>query len=269
MIASEKHGFAFIHIPKNAGTSIREQLMEIDDFQSAFFRTKQHPELGSYDSGHVPLATLRDLFPDAFEKISGLTSYAIVRDPAERFLSALAQRSREFQRQLPDSLDEATIRAEVDKVIDNISSDRLVPQEFVHFTRQSDFIVLDDRQFVDHVYPIEAFDKLVAAIEGHLGHSMLAGFHVNKTVTYRYPALTGLLSRGRNLAKTHLPRTQYNWLRDRARNTFTKPGVSQLADAVRQSDSTMAFIRDHYRRDFEIYEAARRNSPLRADKEAA
>jgi hypothetical protein len=269
MIASEEYGFAFIHIPKNAGSSLRDQLMDVDDFESAFYKTKQHPELGFYDSSHVPLARLRKHFPDAFEKVSRLTTYTIVREPADRFLSAIAQRARQFHHQLPDTLDEATIRDEVDKAIASIDKESFPPREFVHFSRQSDFIYLDGEQFVDNVYPIEAFDRLVTEIERHLGRKLISGFHANRTVTFRHPALADILVRSKNLAKEHLPIRQYNWLRDRAMRTLTKPGVSRFNEVVRQSDAAMAFIRDYYRLDFETYEAARRGPPLRAGKGVA
>lgn len=59
-------GIAFIHIPKNAGTSI------------AF-------ELYGFQVPHLPAWTLRDYYPQQFHV---WTKFAVVRDPVDRFLSS-------------------------------------------------------------------------------------------------------------------------------------------------------------------------------------
>jgi len=61
-----QRGILFIHIPKNAGTSISHALY-------------------GKEIGHHPVAWYRDRFPHS---LAGIPSFALVRDPIRRFVSA-------------------------------------------------------------------------------------------------------------------------------------------------------------------------------------
>jgi hypothetical protein len=89
MIISDRHHFVFAHIPKCAGTSVRDALQHLDD-RDGFYtgRVDQHPTLGLLDYVHIPLFNLRDHFRSEFEKAGDYWSFAVVRDPFGRFPSA-------------------------------------------------------------------------------------------------------------------------------------------------------------------------------------
>ena len=98
MIVSDRHKFAFIHIPKCAGTTVRNRITPYDDLGGAHHeRVEDHPVLGPTDFVHLPLYTLRDHFPEEFDKVRRYWSFAVLRNPKSRFFSAVAQRVRMYR----------------------------------------------------------------------------------------------------------------------------------------------------------------------------
>src|SRR5215468_7000541 len=102
MIICDDRQFAFVHIPKCAGTSIRRALRQADTTGEAFFRIADHPVMGLVHLAHLTLADLAEHYPDTLAQIARYRSMAIVRDPVERFYSAVFQRLREFK-EVPQS----------------------------------------------------------------------------------------------------------------------------------------------------------------------
>ena len=97
MIISDRHRFAFVHIPKCAGTSVRKALRPIDARDSIFDGMGTHPHMGMVNYAHFTLDDLSCHFPDQYRKVAEYRSVAIVRDPVDRFFSAIFQRLREFK----------------------------------------------------------------------------------------------------------------------------------------------------------------------------
>lgn len=257
MMTCSKFNFAVIHIPKNAGSTIRDQVEPFDDYDGFFRGTKDHPELGLYNSSHVPLMHLREHWPEVFAVLSGLETYAMVRDPVSRFSSALAQRARQIHKVQPDEMDAATIQGEIDVIINELETHRTFPtHKFVHFARQTDYLDLDGARFVKHIYPIERIGALIAKLEVHMGQPLIREFQANKTVTFRYPALKKALLAAKGVAKKALPIGPYNKLRDLGIRTMTEAGASAMNDAV-AGEAVQAFIKDYYADDLAHYAAAR------------
>lgn len=47
MIIDDRHRFVFVHIPKCAGTSVRQVLKQFDSYEGRWANAKrEHPELG-------------------------------------------------------------------------------------------------------------------------------------------------------------------------------------------------------------------------------
>ena len=103
----------FVHIPKCAGLSIYRGLDAIAEFPWASFARDNkeaeaalrdrvtpfgytHAELGEIHQAHIPLAILARDFPETFALLEHSTSFAVLRDPRDRFISALRQHLREF-----------------------------------------------------------------------------------------------------------------------------------------------------------------------------
>jgi hypothetical protein len=92
MIVSHADRFVFIHNPKCAGTSFRNALQRYYDKSEALWFRSPNTYFGcEIDLGHLRLWELFALYPAIFESIPRYNSLVLVRNPYERFISALAQ----------------------------------------------------------------------------------------------------------------------------------------------------------------------------------
>ena len=262
MILSDRYRFVFIHVPKCAGTSVRAAVAPYHDADSRFLKgVELHPDLGEIDFRHLPLGLLRDIDPEAFEKLKIYDSFALIRDPFQRFRSALAQRTKMYLGKEFAQLDQVDIRAEIDRVIDYLKSEpRVIAPEFIHFSRQSDYIGVDGVQLVRHVYPLERLDLLGAALGRHIGTDELQIGHANKTTVFRHPQLKHLLRGGSAAARRVLPRALHEALRVHARRKLMRPGGTAPLPAF-DHPAVQAFINSYYAADIALYRDVLRRIP--------
>ena len=119
MIISDRNKFVFIHIPKCAGTSVRSRIEHLDDRRGAYSsRLDEHPELGLLNYVHIPLSTLRDHFPHEYECVKAYRSLAIMRNPAERFVSSVSQYCNRYSDVEMRNHSIKTLRRQVDRLIE-------------------------------------------------------------------------------------------------------------------------------------------------------
>ncbi|WP_171054659.1 sulfotransferase family 2 domain-containing protein [Roseovarius arcticus] len=254
---SDRYRFVFIHVPKCAGTSVRAAVLPFHDADSRFLKeVERHPDFGDIDFRHLPLALLREIDPDAFEKLKTYDSFALLRDPFQRFRSALAQRAKMYLGKEFAQLDQSDIRAEIGRVFDYLQAEpRVIKPEFIHFSRQSDFVAIDGTQLVRHLYPIERLDLLGAALGRLIGTDDLPIGHANETMVFRHPQLKALLRSSSSAARWLLPGAVHEALRVHTRRKLMKPGGTAplpMFDDV----SVQAFISSYYSADITLYKAA-------------
>jgi len=95
MVINEAHRFVFVHIPKCGGSSIREVLEKYNQWPHAGIpKVRETPTHGIIDHGHIPLFTLKELYPVSFDQVCSYESFAIVRNPFDRFFSSVQQKMR-------------------------------------------------------------------------------------------------------------------------------------------------------------------------------
>jgi hypothetical protein len=159
MIVSHARRFIFFHNPKCAGTSMRAALAAYHDdpftfwgiFPAPFFRN-------NIDHTHLRLWEMQVLFPHLIAAAQTYRSVIFVRNPYQRFLSALDEHFKKFQAHIPlatmPAADQTrTIEAFIAKAL-NIA---LITTNFrfIHFSPQLWFIRLGDRDVPRNVLAMD------------------------------------------------------------------------------------------------------------------
>lgn len=254
MIISDKLGFAFVHIPKCAGTSVKRVLRAIDTTGLTFRGIANHPEMGTVHMAHLTMSDFATYYPDEFERVSRYRSMAIMRDPTERFHSAIFQRLREFKEVPQSAISAAMIESEARDVISYLeSAPHRLDVEHVHFNRQSDFIELDGERIVERLFSL---DNMAAAIDHihRLTGVQVGKDHENRTTQFRFRALRPIQRLLRDPYVHLVPSDRRLWIREK----MTRARLYQELPKQqfgRTDGSTARFIREYYARDFELLAA--------------
>ena len=259
---------AFIHIPKCAGTSVGNQLKRLPNWKWDEGLI-DHPELGQICPAHVPLEFLRAHYPEDFAKLSACESFALVRDPHDRFASAVFERIDWYLgvNRIEVTIDQAL--GEARRVIDWLGGrERFCDAEYIHFSRQIDYVALDGERLVRHVYPVEE----MARFGEHLGRVAGVEFDDAKkaNVNYALPrdGVFGLLYRLRPIyihLTTPAMRRSVLFLLKR----FDRKGARTLYDQFRRDPQISAFVESYYADDFALRAAAQASlspAPVRGER---
>jgi hypothetical protein len=260
MIISDRYRFVFVHIPKCAGTFVRKKLDVFDDTNGFFARRHQHESLGLIDYFHLPLTILRDHFPADFERVAAYESFAVLRDPFDRFPSSVSQRLSFYKRSPINTLSARALAREVDDAIHRLTHDGPgISPEYIHFYPQIGFVECDGREVVSRLYTVDQITEMLEDI-GRLVDRDLVGQGEedikprNQALVFRNaglrvavekmrPALGRLVSASLpDSAKIVLRRLVYVPRRERTPQIFTSAHVRD-------------FVREYYRRDLELFAA--------------
>lgn len=258
MIISDEHQFAFVHIPKCAGTSVRKALRPIDETIGTFDHIAEHPQMGMVNFGHLTLVDLAAYFPDQYAKVKAYRSVAIVRDPVDRFFSALFQRLREFKGYSQSEITSHVIDTEAATLARYLqSATGRLDLEYVHFNRQADYVFNKDRRIVGRVFALDRLDDAAIYIEGVTGVRLAADAPENRTVALRAGALMPVVRAFRAPYRALVPSA----LRHRLHAGMTRAGLYGSVEKQRllkPGSDLERFLKMHYQRDFELYAAARK-----------
>ena len=264
MIVSDRLRFVFVHIPKCAGTSVRVSIAQFHDADPRYLKAiVNDPVHGMIDYRHMPLSLISAIAPEILDRLKTYTTYAIVRDPMQRFQSAMAQRAKMYLGKEFAQMSSEEISAEIDRVISYLRS---VPQtnspDFIHFSRQSDFVYLDGERLVHKIYPVERLDLFAASIGRLVGEGAVPIGHDNRTTIFRYPQAKRFAMIGRDLSRRLMPEVLHDKVRRSARRVLMKP-KDQLVLPEFETKRVIDFIKTHYSADFDIYRKARSETESR------
>lgn len=165
MIVSDSERFVFIHNPKCGGMSCHNALLKFDTRENFFFEWKTVNSEGKVlDMAHVTPFQLRKFFPKAFVDVKDYLKFTFVRNPYDRFLSAISQHLKLGSDQMRRAIlsDEATFYnvassfAQTSLNLISIENDH----KLVHFRPQVNFVNIDGRQWADLVFHLEDARKL-------------------------------------------------------------------------------------------------------------
>ncbi|MBH5321857.1 sulfotransferase family 2 domain-containing protein [Aurantiacibacter sediminis] len=158
MLLSFDHKLLFVAIPKTGSHAVRHALRPLmgdkDWEQCRLFDEKQAPlpSIAQFGHGHLTAAELRvALGPKMFD---GFFSFAVVRDPFDRFVSLCAFMSRKSGKF------EADPRDHMHRVLDRISK-----QHDAWSRPQSEYVFAEDgEQIVSHVARYESLQNEIDAV---------------------------------------------------------------------------------------------------------
>ncbi|HEX4080051.1 MAG TPA: sulfotransferase family 2 domain-containing protein [Rhizomicrobium sp.] len=261
MIISDPHRFAFIHIPKCAGSAIRSQLSRYDSYEGRFSQKGIHPELGQVDLSHLPLSTLRDFFPGEFEKLNAYRSFAVVRNPYTRFLSAVLQHVQEFEKATYDELHFASVASRASQIADRLEAGEGRRPEFVHFTRQSDFVAIDGRRVVPNLFAFEDIAPFALALQNEFGMAFDVTQRLNKSLVQDRAPLRVMR---RAIGPTYR-RVVSEGVRNRINRAINKARIIKTPEALYEKllgrRELRGFIEEYYADDLALHRslAVRRN----------
>lgn len=263
-VIRDQDSFAFIHIPKCGGMSIRLGLEaafpERGDSETWHYGMIVHDQrFGRYMPAHKPLRMLERYFPDELDRYRNCTCFAVTRNPRKRFASSFQQYLREFRLTNINDLSPSEIMEElrfVTRALEQGEAKRKV--EFVHFIRQVDFVYLGTERVVGNLFPLERLDDLAKA----MGAATARNIDLSKKSNQSGANVTGSSSLIRNVAtfsKWLLPSGVYEPLRIRALERLhvpTEPGKMELLDRPEVQD----FVEDYYASDRKLHEEVKRNA---------
>lgn len=165
MIVSDTEKFVFVHNPKCGGMSCHNTLLAYDTRDNQFFEWRPVNEAGKIlDLAHVTPFQMRKFFPRAFADVADYCKFTFVRDPYQRFMSAVSQHLKLGTPQMRNAIlsDPATFYS----VAAAFAVSALKPDavqndhKLVHFRQQRNFTNIDGRLWVDHVIHLEHPDEL-------------------------------------------------------------------------------------------------------------
>ena len=254
-IISKERGFAFVHIPRCGGSTIWRGLGSFDDTGRVFSpEPVVHEQLGRVWLGHLPLWAIEQHYRPLYDIMRRSWTFAITRDPFARFGSALAQRGRLFLGMDIAMLTEAQLHAEASKVARVLDeTEGVVPPEFCHFIRQTDFVRNGDGDQVVATYPIEQYRRLLAVIEAKTG-AKVKDSRVNATEVPLGRSARTAWSVMKRLFPERLQVSLRVALGGLVRSTGAGAGLSFVYHAP-----TRDFIEHFYREDFQLVEQTKKD----------
>lgn len=263
MIISDRYRFAFVHIPKCAGTYVRNKLNPFDDTAGYFFRrVDRHPNLGLCDYQHIPLRELQQYFPSEFERISTYSAFAVLRNPFDRFPSSIAQRLREYKGLPFHTLSRVDLQSEVEGTINFLSKqDNIMDATYIYLARQSDYVELGGARVIHNLYSLRHVDVMLRHISLLIGTELLGMDSVsvtNQTDVYRNEGMRRMFEALRPILRGPVLSLLPDSVKKRFRTVLYKPSKQNIP-AVFKSTAIRSFVREYYRRDFEIYESIANN----------
>lgn len=158
MVICDERKLFFMHIPKCGGVSVRMALG--DDW--TFWGRNRLPNGETRDFAHLTLADLKRHFPDIWEKLQEYESYALIRHPEERFISSIKEYLKTIAGQDKSRLDQQAVIEAARELKDNIETN---DPDYVHFTRQSDFVYYKCERVIDKLYLLDDLDRFASDLQ--------------------------------------------------------------------------------------------------------
>ncbi|HCQ64025.1 MAG TPA: hypothetical protein DIU07_02075 [Rhodobacteraceae bacterium] len=228
----------------------------------------KHPVLGLLDHAHIPLAVLRDHFPEDFARLAAYRSFALIRDPFSRFPSSLHERFVQRDRIPLANRASDEVAREVDEVMAQLArlpnGVPITDPGLIHFSRQRDYVYLDGQQVVAEPRTVAEVDGMLEELSDLVGEPILVEARRNRRFRYASSSLMRMqLAVTRRIEKT-LPRWIWKPVYVPVKQAFFATGLIQPnrdpPAALPNAPEVDAFVREFYAGDIGLFrklEAAR------------
>jgi len=262
MIISDKYEFAFIHIPKCAGSSVRNKLRYIDSQASFYGAVKEHPSLGKIDYGHIPLIYLQSYFPNEYQKLGSYNTFCVIRDPYERFPSSMAQYLRMYKNLQLSALSKKQFKGEVENLIRSLERHAnmvCLPYDLIHFQRQVSYILNGDRQVVRNIYTIENIEDLLVDLMKNAGLAIpsddFQNFKkkINPTKVFKNNTLGYVFNIIKPFSTKILKNSPWTFKGKISKHLYIKP--QEKFNDILNSEYVKDFISEFYHDDIQFYKS--------------
>ena len=259
MIVSTDRRLAFVHIPKNAGTSIGGQLAAAFPEDVVRLDCTANPTAGAFFADHPTLWQIDLLSPELLARLRDYDVIAILRDPYDRFRSAIAEFIRTRIAADPHKLDPAQYARVIDEVMTVVSGDQRWPRAFNFFRPQHEFIEYQGHRYANRLFDIGQLAPLRAYLSDQYGVRFEASPPARQTWSYGRTArhMVNILAPG--LRRT-LPERAYLALKNRVQPLIAKPGNDMFHAALERTD-IQDWIKTTYREDFRLYQELAETAP--------
>lgn len=273
MLICKRSDIAFVQIPKNGSKSIKRALevnygldnsataedlgWTVAQFEQAYATGCEDylPALGKNNLDHLPLAVCAQHLPKTFAAFRDANSFALIRAPRKRFISALLQRLAQFGGEKDLQVDDPIVREEAEHVCQWLGGRGLFfDKPYVHFARQVDYVDLAGERVVDAIFPIDRTDLAAAWVAQKAGGE----FDIPHEHARRAPKhwARSVLPVARFLAQNVMPAAVRRAVYPIWRGSGLFENAGERYDTLMLGDEVEQFIEKYYAADFLLYEEA-------------
>lgn len=271
MLYSHEANLVFIHVPKNAGKSMRYAFERSMGLSYSFLARDlgvneacaaqlmdeevEVAGLGLVKPAHLPLAIVEHGFPATWTTIRAAKSFILVRPPRDRFFSALMQRLGEFGDVGAIRTDSPQVREEAARVCEWLDGrGPFSDVEYIHFSRQSDYADLRGERVVSAVYPLDRIDLAACWIETETGIRLDVAHDHARREPKRWAG--ALQPAARFIGRKVMPRAVKKAIYPFWMNSGVFADAANRYGSIDLGHEVERFIADYYACDARLYEEA-------------
>lgn len=251
--------FAFLHIPKCGGTSVRTALAPWDTYKNAFWGKNVEPDGFHLDLAHMTPTMLRKRRPEVFAKIDRLPRYAILRDPADRLISSMNEHlenlyktsiARIHPKRLP------ALVSELEQKLANMMDE--LPAELIHFAPQKQYVCLEGVPYVQNLYRLDDLERFRNDLNRDYGTAIksIDRMRVKEGQGVKLRVPEHLVWRANRILWNHAPRPVHSLAKALGRSLLVSDGGTNTSEEFRASAAFNRLLDRYYAEDQILWQAA-------------
>jgi hypothetical protein len=222
-------------------------------------RMGEHPELGRIDLAHVRLDVLARHFPDEYAALAapGMDVFGVVRDPLDRFGSALRQLLWQYEERPMTLIPAAELRETTLRMLGDIAAEIDAPShKFIFFARQRDYVFAGDTQVTRNLVPMDMVAALIGYFSRRTDTPMDEGRRSNQNVELRVKGGLGQVAYKANAAlRRALPAGLHGRVKRAGLALLATKKTAAEASGLLDLPEIRAFVAEHYAADARLHAA--------------